>query len=187
MNQNTEVQLLPLSEIYKRYSVEGDFGVGDKGFLHSYIPYYEDALAPYREKEITVMEIGVAQGHSLKMWREYFLNAKIVGCEIWGGCKNYFTDENVELFIGNATFKSFADDINFGIDILVEDSSHFESDQLRIYELFSPKMNENGLYIIEDILNPESTVPKFEALGFTAIDFRKQKNRFDDVILWKKF
>ena len=55
-----------LKEIYKKYSVIGDTGGGDKGTTHSYIEHYEKLLEPYR-KSSNFLEIGMWEGSSLKM------------------------------------------------------------------------------------------------------------------------
>ena len=41
----------------------------DKGTHHSYIDmYYEETLANYKDKTITLLEIGVNAGRSLELW-----------------------------------------------------------------------------------------------------------------------
>jgi hypothetical protein len=68
-----------LNEIYAKYNTESPVDGGDKGTVHSYIDqYYETALAPYRTTALRVLEIGINQGHSLMMWKEYFLQAEII-------------------------------------------------------------------------------------------------------------
>ena len=45
----------------------------DKGTHHSYIDmYYEETLANYKNKTITLLEIGVNAGRSLELWAKYF-------------------------------------------------------------------------------------------------------------------
>jgi cephalosporin hydroxylase len=60
-----------LREIYNSYK---HLPVCDKGTTHSYIEKYEEILAPYRDRPITLVEIGVESGGSLAMWAEYFAN-----------------------------------------------------------------------------------------------------------------
>ena len=61
-----------LNEIYLDY--KSPEGHGDKGTAHTYIDEYEKLLGQYRENS-TVLEIGICQGESLKMWEEYFINS----------------------------------------------------------------------------------------------------------------
>src|SRR6185312_15769824 len=39
---------------------------------HHYIPIYERYFGPFRGRPIRFLEIGVAKGGSLQMWRDYF-------------------------------------------------------------------------------------------------------------------
>jgi hypothetical protein len=51
-------------------------------FLH-YLPIYESALRGFRPWPIRVMEVGVARGGSLQMWRRYLHpDSVIVGIDI---------------------------------------------------------------------------------------------------------
>ena len=68
-----------LSEIYINYQFPE--GHGDKGTAHTYIDEYEKLLGDRRDN-ITILEIGVRYGHSIRMWNEYFTNSNIVGVEI---------------------------------------------------------------------------------------------------------
>ena len=184
-----ETKLKSLEEVYRPHAIYEDLGVSDKGSVHSYIPEYEKLLAPYREGSC-VMEIGCNQCHSLKMWDEYFINSKLYGVDIWDGFVNYLSDEQkmrITVIVADATKPEFLDKFNYTLDVAIDDGSHIEADQMATYNLLKSKMNKGSIYIIEDILNPEKTSPKFEALGFTAIDLRKNKNRFDDYLLIKYF
>lgn len=50
--------------------------------VHGYCPHYERRFAGWRHKPITLLEIGVDAGASMRMWRDYFPNAKITGVDI---------------------------------------------------------------------------------------------------------
>ena len=39
---------------------------------HHYFEIYEENFRKYKDKDITLLEIGVFRGASLKMWKEYF-------------------------------------------------------------------------------------------------------------------
>jgi hypothetical protein len=68
-----------LREIYENY--KGPDGWGDKGTAHTYIDEYAKLLKPYR-KNSTVLEIGIAFGHSMEMWCDYFIDSDIIGADI---------------------------------------------------------------------------------------------------------
>ena len=105
-----------LEEIYWSGSTSIQ-GHGDKGTVHSYIPEYERLFEPYRDKEINILEIGIAYGESLELWDKYFNNAKIFGADIHekeifsdkikpGGYKD---DDRFTIWISDATKPEFLD------------------------------------------------------------------------------
>lgn len=68
---------VPIVSIFERYSRNTDKNTG-----HSYGPVYERILAPYRDMEGVVLELGVGEaGGALRLWREYFTRAHIVGVD----------------------------------------------------------------------------------------------------------
>src|SRR5690349_2750415 len=69
-------------------------------WLH-YFEIYDRHFQKYKGQEISLLEIGVFQGGSLNMWRNYFgKNVKIFGIDINPVCKQ-FEDENTTIFTGS--------------------------------------------------------------------------------------
>ena len=65
---------------------------------HHYFDIYEENFKKYKGKDITLLEIGVFKGASLKMWKEYFgKKTKIYGIDIDPECKKYEKD-NIKIF-----------------------------------------------------------------------------------------
>jgi len=65
---NTAQQKLNNLEIYKSYLKSPYLSL-----KHSaYFQLYEELLSPYRNKKITFIEVGVLNGGSLFMWRDFF-------------------------------------------------------------------------------------------------------------------
>ena len=56
----------------------------DKNTLHNYVKgFYEKYFEPYKDAEVNLVEIGVWMGGSVKLWSEYFSNARsIIGIEL---------------------------------------------------------------------------------------------------------
>lgn len=171
--------------------MEGDAGHGDKGNLHSYIPAYEELLAPYREHG-SILEIGLAHGLSLKMWQEYFGEAatiKGMDKSIAFDTGPLLSDHRVMIIEGDATNpEDTALVTRFTVfDVIIDDGSHQLVDQIATFHLLKNSMREGGLYIIEDILS-EQAIHELRALHLCDVyDFRKQKGRFDDVLIVYRF
>lgn len=189
-DKNIKQKMRPLRRIFKDFRETTLYsGGGDKGTIHHYIESYERLFAPVRTEKINVLEIGINRGDSLKMWREYFPNANIYGIDIVLPKEKIegvtmLQCSQVDAHRINELFK----DVNF--DIIIDDGSHKIQHQLLSAKYFWSKMNRNGLYIIEDIQEPDIDVPVL-SLGFRQpteiIDTRKQSGRYDDMlIVWKK-
>ena len=130
----------------------------DKSTVHqfngiTFLDIYEKYFNEYKDNEIVLMEIGVLNGSSLKVWNEYFKNVKIIGLDIDPSKKQY-SSENIEIFIGSQDSPNILDEINDkykqGIDIIIDDGSHINTLTISSFEMFFPKLNKGGLYVIED-------------------------------------
>ena len=122
--------------------------------FHNYLGFYEKLL-PDRNFNGRLLEIGVMDGCSLKMWREYYPEAEIVGIDIYDKEHLYNSDwgmpESVRLLKVDATKpKQVAALGNF--DIIIDDGSHLTKEQQKSFELlYYKQLNEGGVYIIEDL------------------------------------
>ena len=75
-------------------------------WLH-YFEIYERHFRPYIDKKIKVLEIGIWQGGSLKMWKEYFGDqAEIVGVDIEPRTKK-FEEDRIRIHIGDQSDRNF--------------------------------------------------------------------------------
>lgn len=180
-----------LAQIYQRHCVTGpDVGHGDKGGTHSYIEEYERLLAPYRSGCV-FMEIGLALGLSIAMWREYMPDATIVGVDRSMCFDTKPHEEKGTILIkADATHPSLLDKLRgFRFDVVIDDASHMTDDQVTTFLMLKPRMNPGGIYIIEDILNLEQSRARLGGLhsNMEIIDKRRVKGRFDDVLVVFRF
>lgn len=119
----------------------------DKATTHFYMGNYEKYLSEWRDKEFVMLEIGVAGGNSIRMWREYFPKAKIYGI-----------DNNVDtkmdgVFIGDQSDFNFLQSVldEIGVpDVIVEDGSHYGPFTILTFEYLFPRIKDGGLYFVED-------------------------------------
>jgi cephalosporin hydroxylase len=133
--------------------------------IHKWMHYfdvYDRHFSRYRNKEITILEIGVSHGGSLQMWKDYFgSGAKIYGIDINPLCKN-LEEENITIFIGSQSDKKFLQEIKKSIppiDILIDDGGHTMEQQISTYEVMFEHVRDNGVYLCEDLHT--SYWPKF--------------------------
>lgn len=118
-----------------------------------YFEIYDENFSKYRNKEITIIEIGVFRGGSLKLWRNYFgSQAKIIGLDIDPSCKQY-ESENTKVYIGDQKDKNFLRSIlieNGSPDIIIDDGGHTSNQQISSFNILFPELKLGGTYLIED-------------------------------------
>ncbi|OBK44999.1 class I SAM-dependent methyltransferase [Mycobacterium kubicae] len=124
--------------------------------LH-YLPAYESALAPYRERPIKMLEIGVARGGSLQMWRAYLHpDSQIAGVDI-DPTTRQFDDpaKRTHVRIGSQTDVDFLREVvnEFGpFDVILDDGSHMNSHIVLTFQyLFPNGLAPGGIYMVEDL------------------------------------
>lgn len=130
-----------------------DYGT-DKNTWHSYITnFYEERFLPYKDQSISLLEIGVETGASLKLWSEYFTNANsITGVDLTNGKLKPEFNSGATVVIGDAYTQETADSLG-NFDIIIDDASNNHEDHLKLLELYIPKLNPGGIFVIEDIQN----------------------------------
>jgi len=119
-----------------------------------YFDIYDRHFARFRDKEITILEIGVSHGGSLQMWKNYFGDkAKIYGIDINPKCKE-LEEENIKIYIGSQSDRKFLKEIISSIpplDILIDDGGHTMHQQIVSYEELFGHVKDGGVYLCEDI------------------------------------
>ena len=124
----------------------------DKATMHGYTRYYNELLATWRHRPITLVEIGVDGGESIKMWSQYFTSpdTTIYGVDIHDKKGDLGRGRFV---LGDATQPNFIHDLvnlTGPIDIVVDDGSHFSGQQKDSLRLLWPHLKSGGMYIVED-------------------------------------
>ena len=122
---------------------------------HYYLETYDQILAPWLDKEIKLLEIGVRKGGSLKLWRDYFPRATIVGIDLTLP-ESFAPGERIQLFEGSQADTAFLSEVASrtapeGFDIIIDDASHIgELTRRAFWHLFDHHLKPGGLYAIED-------------------------------------
>lgn len=143
---------------------------------HNYAVKYDKILASFRESFLSVLEIGVAQGQSIRMWTDYFTKATIHGADISKAsesCQLY--SDRIKFHLLDQTdgeqLKNLEQYSPF--DLIIDDGTHFWKEQIFTFKTLFPYMRKGGIYIVEDTStsywkeyknNPISTVEFFKKL-----------------------
>lgn len=176
-----------LQKIYERHKV-GDWP--DKGSIHSYIEVYEQILSTYRHEAKNILEIGLMSGESLRMWSEYFagtvygMDCSVTPIDGLADLRPAIRD-GYNVKIGDATNPADIHKYFYGMkfDVVIEDANHDLEQQLQIYATLKPYMADGSIYIIEDIQDIDASAVFFKVIGGQIIDRRKEKLRYDDVLV----
>ena len=116
---------------------------------HSYTPFYHELFSPIRDKVRTLLEIGIETGASLRMWRDYFPNATIIGVD--NRPETAIDEERITSIICDAADLD-KHDID-GLDVVIDDGDHNPQHQADAFDLLFPKLSRHGIYVIEDVKN----------------------------------
>ncbi|MDE3016006.1 MAG: class I SAM-dependent methyltransferase, partial [Pseudomonadota bacterium] len=119
-----------------------------------YFPIYERHLQRFRNLDVTLLEIGVNHGGSLKLWKRFLgPYAKIVGIDINPQCVKA-EEEQIQIRIGSQSDGAFLDGLldEIGIpDIVIDDGSHVMKDVNVTFDYLYPKLLKNSVYLVEDL------------------------------------
>lgn len=168
----------------------------DKNTIHSYLPLYQKLLLSKKETAKNVLEVGIYNGGSIKLWSDFFTNANVYGLDImninnvWEGIKN---NERIILYTStdaynNDFFITHFLDKNIKFDFMLDDGPHSLESMKQFIKLYSQIMTDDGILIIEDVQSWDwihilkNEVPENLQKFIKVYDLRKIKNRYDDIV-----
>jgi hypothetical protein len=122
---------------------------------NGYLKRYDPVFAPYVEREICLLELGVFEGGSLLLWRDYFPKATIVGIDVQLPSR-VRGEARIHAFAGRQDDTAFLSEVARktapeGFDIIIDDASHIGAvTRDSFWHLFDHHLKPGGLYAIED-------------------------------------
>lgn len=168
----------------------------DKNTVHSYLPLYQKLFIGKKTTAKKVLEVGINNGGSIKLWSDFFTNAVVYGLDsmnitdVWGEIKD---KENIKLLTSvdaynEEYFNSTFSNVDIKFDVLLDDGLRTLENMRQFIKLYSQIMSDDGILIVEDvqswdwidILNQE--VPDHLKKYIKTYDLRQTKNRYDDIV-----
>lgn len=166
-----------INELCDKYgSDKGEVNSYDNPYVwasHNYADIYELMFRLRRNDVNLVVECGLGTnnpeiyssmgadgkpGASLRLWRDYFPNAKIVGCDI--DERVLFNEERIQTFgcdqtdqLSISNFIDKAELLDKSVDIIIDDGLHEFHAGKSFFEGTINCLSEDGIYVIEDV-NP---------------------------------
>jgi len=151
-----------LCEIGKKYDTDKSSqrnNVSDFRHCHPYTIFYNDLFKNKRDEKLKIAELGILDGNSLLMWKEYFENAEIYGFDYDNNFINNFkqnfnndrvTLSNIDVTNKDSIIEAF-NELNILYDIIIEDTTHQFEDQINVIENTYQYLKPGGILIIENI------------------------------------
>jgi hypothetical protein len=126
----------------------------DKG--RSYTRVYYDLLAHVRDEPLRIFEIGVKDGGSLRMWREFLPNAALFAIDVDPRCLSFERElPNTTIRLVDqgsaAELHQFVEETGGEFDFIVDDGGHTMPQQITSFEVLFPHVVSGGAYVIEDL------------------------------------
>lgn len=120
----------------------------------TYPRIYERLFEPIRTLPLTLLELGIQSGGSLKAWEAYFPYARIAGID--AAPPKISFGERVRMFAGDQAdpavlSRAAAEVAPDGFDIIIDDCAHIgRVAKASFWHLFDHHLKPGGLYCIED-------------------------------------
>ena len=131
---------------------------------------YWSYLKDLKHKPLRILEIGIKNGASLKMWRDFFPAAQIYGADLRpievSGVFCHCVDQSVPTDI-----RALAQKTGGRFDILIDDGGHRMSHQQDTFMELFPHVNPGGIYFVED--THTSYMPSYQDRPQTMMAFLK--------------
>ena len=129
------------------------YGTDKSSRHHNYLDFYEKFVGESRLHDLKILEVGVFSGQSLATWEAFFPNATIIGCDINDASKQF---ERKRIVIEILDQSNIDELVQVGVrhgpfDLIIEDGSHFCEHQITTLRTLFPFLNNNGIYIVEDL------------------------------------
>lgn len=145
----------PVAQMYIGNPLEDYFYKRSKLTCHKWKHYfniYHTHFQAFRDKQVKMLEIGVQEGGSLLMWRDYFgEQLDLYGIDVDPRCQELIV--NATIMIGDQADKKFMTEVSeeYGsFDIILDDGGHEYHQQVNSFEVLFPSLKPGGVYMVED-------------------------------------
>jgi hypothetical protein len=126
---------------------------------HGYSEIYPQFLERLRHSPITLLEIGVVLeppgGESIHMWEEYFSHpeCQIIALDILP--ISHLEGPRTRTIQGNVCALDTLAHLPEKMDVIIDDGSHIAEEQISALRNLWPRLNDGGIYVIEDLSIPD--------------------------------
>jgi len=119
-----------------------------------YIDHFYSLLLDHKKKDIkSILEIGVQNGYSAFLWRDFFQNATVTCVDI-NECPNVIDQERINFYQTDAYTEEFVrqfEDNSF--DLVIDDGPHTLKSMEFFLKNYLSLVKSGGILVLEDIIN----------------------------------
>ena len=180
----------------------------DKNTRHSYLDVYQNLMGSKKDSAKFILEIGVENGGSIKLWKDFFQNATVYGLDIMNiedrfanetsqeiqrTLREINEDSRVKLFTSYNAYdeslfnKTFLNQDKL-FDFMIDDGPHTLESMCFFVNYYSKLLADDGVLIIEDIQAHDwlnilmLATPEVLRKYIKTFDLRHIKDRYDDIL-----
>lgn len=121
--------------------------------MHNFVDLYDRYLTPLQDSVHRILEIGVFNGASHKMWKCFFDSAEVYGIDIRP--KPWVEQLGIHTYVTNQANREqlqvFVDSSGGHFDVIIDDGGHYMSHQQVSLGFLFDQVEPGGLFIIEDV------------------------------------
>ena len=127
-------------------------GTDKTSLEQDYLRHYERIFGGIRNDPVQLVEIGIADGASLRTWVRFFPKATVIGIDVRKFCRA-FSGDRIIVEIGSQADPEFLAELTrkYHPTIIIDDGSHQADHALLTFERLFPILSPGGYYVIEDV------------------------------------
>lgn len=126
----------------------------DKLGFTGYLDTYQELLAPIRHRPVDLLELGVFNGGSLELWRDYLPEGTITGLDLDppaiddpSGRIRTYTGSQDDVALLDRIVRERAPE---GFDLVIDDAAHVGRLSLVSFQALFAHVKPGGAYVVED-------------------------------------
>ena len=128
------------------------YGTDKASDKNDFLSFYSTFLEPLRDVEVTILEIGVLGGASLRTWRDYFSRGHVIGVDINPQVREYACDRISIEIADQSQVGELQRLAQLGpFDLILDDGSHVWAHQILSLNSLFETVRSGGFYVIEDL------------------------------------
>ena len=161
---------------------------------HGYSIFYQKYFENLRSNNLKILEVGSFHGNASAALYFYFKKSKLFAADIYPDLFRYRSNRIENFYVNssdeNSIQKNIIDKFSDNFDIIIEDAGHSLKDQIISLFMLFKKLNNGGLFIIEELDFPDTRkdmnlMNEKPTLREILLKFKKEKKLLNSKYIQK--